>query len=298
MRRALVIVADENIPHAGEAFGTLGAVRRMPGRAMTPADARAADVLLVRSVTPVGAGLLAGSRVRFVGSATIGTDHVDTGYLRREGIAFAHAPGANAGSVVEYVLAALLHLSAGRGEALRGKTVGVVGCGNIGGRLAGRVPALGAHVLQNDPPCAEAGAAAHVFAPLVQVLGAAGAETHPPPLALVPAGGRPRGDAQPVLVAHTTAAGARRHLEDPTGAVAPVLAALPAVVGGGGAAGPEESAAHRWRFARPAEPREEAFHLGPARVGLCGDGWGPRPRVEQAWLSGHRLGTELATRLA
>lgn len=154
-RSSFHIVADENIPYVEEAFGALGRVLCLPGRQISSEDVRDADVLLVRSVTPVGAPLLDGSRVRFVGSATIGTDHVDRDYLVERGIAFAHAPGSNAGSVVEYVLAALCYLATGRGESLHDKTVGIVGCGNVGGALAERLPALGMRVLVNDPPLAE-----------------------------------------------------------------------------------------------------------------------------------------------
>ncbi len=151
----LRILADENIPMAREAFGGLGVVRLAPGRALTPEAVREADVLLVRSVTRVDAALVEGSALRFVGSATIGTDHVDGAALRARGIAFAHAPGSNAESVVEYVLAALLRLAAARGASLRGKTAGIVGCGAIGGRLAAQLPAFGLRVLKNDPPLAE-----------------------------------------------------------------------------------------------------------------------------------------------
>jgi erythronate-4-phosphate dehydrogenase len=151
----LHILADENIPFAEEAFGALGEVRLMPGRAIKAEAAREADVLLVRSVTPVGPALLDDADVQFVGSATAGRDHVDVGFLRERGISFAHAPGSNATSVVEYVLAALLRLAVRRGEPLRGKTVGVVGVGAVGGRLARRLPSFGARVLRNDPPRVE-----------------------------------------------------------------------------------------------------------------------------------------------
>lgn len=150
----LRILADENIPLVRAAFADLGSVRLLPGRAITPADVHEAEVLLVRSVTQVDTALVEHSPLRFVGSATIGTDHIDTAALAAHGIAFAHAPGSNAASVVEYVLAALLRLSIQHGEALRGKTVGIVGCGNIGGRLATQLPALGVHVLKHDPPLA------------------------------------------------------------------------------------------------------------------------------------------------
>lgn len=172
MPHPLTIVADENIPWVEEAFGSLGSVTTCSGRAITQALVPTADVLLVRSVTRVDAALLAGSRVQFVGSATIGTDHIDHAHLAEHGIAFAHAPGSNADSVVEYVLSALLHLAVTHNEPLRGKTVGLVGCGNIGGRLAQRLPALGLHVLRNDPPLA-AQTGSHDFVELDQVLAAA-----------------------------------------------------------------------------------------------------------------------------
>ena len=151
----LHIVADENIPFVREAFGDLGTVETMPGREMSSRAIRSADVLLVRSVTRVDADLINGSSVKFVGSATIGTDHVDTALLKRQGIVFAHAPGSNAESVVEYVIAALFQLSVQNGETIRGKTAGIIGCGNIGGQLAVRLPAFGVRVLMNDPPLAE-----------------------------------------------------------------------------------------------------------------------------------------------
>jgi len=148
----LRILADENIPCADDAFGTLGTVETRPGRTVTADDIRDVDVLLVRSVTDVGPDLLGGSSVRFVGSATIGTDHIDRDYLDAEGIAFAHAPASNADSVADYVTASILHLAVTREVDVRDLTVGIVGVGNIGGRLARRLPALGASVRLNDPP--------------------------------------------------------------------------------------------------------------------------------------------------
>ncbi len=130
-------------------------------------------------------------------------------------------------------------------------------------------------------------------------LDAAFVEDHPL-LSLVADDGRRRGDDEPVLVAHTTAAAAREHLADPDGAVGPVLAALPAVLGAAAddVPLPETVGTQRWTYARPARGRDEPFHLGDALVGLCGDGWGERSRVELAWSSGHRVGLELASRLA
>ena len=99
-------------------------------RAMTPEDVRDADILLVRSVTRVGPELLEGSRVQFVGSATIGFDHVDRDYLQERGIGFATAPGSNATSAAEYVVSALLVLAERKGFELAGRRVGIVGSGN------------------------------------------------------------------------------------------------------------------------------------------------------------------------
>ncbi|HLA38755.1 MAG TPA: erythronate-4-phosphate dehydrogenase, partial [Candidatus Glassbacteria bacterium] len=105
------IVADENMPFAAEAFGRLGEVRLLAGRGISAGSLAAADCLAVRSVTRVDEKLLAGTPVKFVGTATIGTDHVDTGWLTRTGIGFASAPGSNAVSVAEYVVAALCELA-------------------------------------------------------------------------------------------------------------------------------------------------------------------------------------------
>jgi len=179
------VLADENIPLVREAFAAFGTVETRPGRAMTPEAVRGADVLLVRSVTRVDEALLGTSAVRFVGTATIGTDHLDVGALRRRGIAVASAPGSNAESVVEWVLAALLRTAAARGEALAGRTVGVVGVGQVGGRLAPRLEALGMTVLRCDPPRAEAEGTGHgatAFVPLAQVLDASDIVTLHTPL--------------------------------------------------------------------------------------------------------------------
>ena len=172
----LRILSDANIPRVEEAFGQFGTIRKKPGRDIGPSDVAAADVLLVRSVTPVGPELLAETDLHFVGSATIGTDHVDRAYLRARGIPFAHAPGSNADSVADYVVVALLMLARRRGVSLRGRTVGIVGCGNIGRRLAHRLPALGMRVLQNDPPLARAAeeeGPPHEFVSLAAVLAGA-----------------------------------------------------------------------------------------------------------------------------
>lgn len=116
-------------------------------------------------------------------------------------------------------------------------------------------------------------------------------------LAWVADDGRRRDDAAPVLVAHTTPERAARHLEDPEGAGPLLVAALRRVLD---LPEPESHLVKRWSLARPVGEREQPFLLeGPAAglLGVCGDGWGPTPKVEGAYLSGHRLGEELAERL-
>lgn len=153
VRSSLRIVADENMPHVEPWFSGLAAsLARRPGRSLTPGDLMQADVLLVRSVTRVDAELLADTPVRFVGSATIGTDHVDQCWLAEQGIEFRHAPGCNAQSVVDWVLSVLSRLHLDTGLPWWRQTLGVVGAGNVGGRLVRRLRTLGVRVLVCDPP--------------------------------------------------------------------------------------------------------------------------------------------------
>ncbi len=163
------IVADPNIPLVREAFGPLGEVRLVPGREIMAGAVRDADALLVRSVTPVNAALLDGSPVRFVATATIGTDHVDQAYLSAKGIGFASAQGSNANSVAEYVVAGMLHVAQQKKFRLRDKTLGVIGVGNVGSRVVRNAQALGMRVLQNDPPRARV-EKPHDFVAIEQVL--------------------------------------------------------------------------------------------------------------------------------
>lgn len=153
----LTIVVDENIPAAEACFAALGTVVRKPGRTLTAADVRDADALVVRSITQVNEALLAGSKVRFVGTATIGVDHVDQAYLQQQGIRFASAPGCNAQSVVDYVMAALLELETIRDFSISGKSIGIFGLGNVGSRLKIVADRLGLPVLACDPPLQKKG---------------------------------------------------------------------------------------------------------------------------------------------
>ncbi len=126
------IVADADIPFVHSVFGKLGELRTFEANEIDRTAVRDADVLLVRSETRVNGDLLEGSRVKFVGTATIGSDHIDLDYLKEKGIGYANAPGSNANAVAEYVIAALLVLSRRGGFSVKQRKLGVVGVGNIG----------------------------------------------------------------------------------------------------------------------------------------------------------------------
>ncbi len=146
------IVADANIPYVSECFSSVGEVTVVGGREMAPWVVADADVLLVRSITPVGVDLLAGSRVQFVATATIGFDHIDIDFLRQNKIGFTSAPGSNANSAAEYVLAGLLEVGQRRKLDLEDKAIGIIGVGNVGSRVAQKCAAMGMRIYLNDPP--------------------------------------------------------------------------------------------------------------------------------------------------
>jgi erythronate-4-phosphate dehydrogenase len=146
------IVADANIPFVAECFSSIGEVKVVGGREITLDVISDADVLLVRSITQVNAGLLAGSKVRFVATATIGIDHIDIDFLERNNIGFASAPGSNANSAAEYVIAGLLEAGRKCEISLQGKSIGIIGVGNVGSRVAKKCAALGMQIYLNDPP--------------------------------------------------------------------------------------------------------------------------------------------------
>ncbi|WP_457970056.1 4-phosphoerythronate dehydrogenase PdxB [Pseudomonas sp. R4-84] len=148
----MLIVADENIPLLDAFFQGFGEIRRVPGRGIDRALVEQADVLLVRSVSQVNRALLEGSKVRFVGTCTIGTDHLDLDYFAEAGIRWASAPGCNARGVVDYVLGSLMALAEIEGADLAQRTFGVVGAGQVGGRLIEVLKGLGWAVKVCDPP--------------------------------------------------------------------------------------------------------------------------------------------------
>ena len=149
------LIVDANIPAAERCFGEFGSISRLPGREINAEHVKDADALIVRSITQVNEALLADSSIRFVGTCTIGTDHIDHAALAARNIEFASAPGCNAEAVVDYVLSSLLTLAERAGWPLLSRTVGVVGAGNVGSRLLARLNALGVNALVCDPPRAE-----------------------------------------------------------------------------------------------------------------------------------------------
>ncbi|NOU35875.1 MAG: 4-phosphoerythronate dehydrogenase [Kiritimatiellaceae bacterium] len=152
-----------------EAFETLGEVVVVPDRKIPPEQLKDADALITRSQSKVAPELLAGSAVRFVGTATAGFEHYDIRGLETLGVVWCAAPGCNADSVADWFTAAMLTLHKNHGVALEGKTLGIIGIGQVGSRIAKRAEALGLRVLLNDPPrAAKEGAAG--FQPLEKLL--------------------------------------------------------------------------------------------------------------------------------
>ncbi len=147
----LKIVADENIVAVEDLFRQHGDLRLLPGRQISAADVRDADVLLVRSITRVDRALLEGSRVRFVATATSGTDHLDLDYLRAAGIGVAEAAGSNANAVVEYCLSGIAELICREVFSLQGQRAAIIGFGHVGKGLYWRLRELGVDCMVCDP---------------------------------------------------------------------------------------------------------------------------------------------------
>ena len=146
------ILADENIPYAEAAFSNFGTVQLIAGREINNEIVRPYDILIVRSVTKVNEQLLEGSNVKFVGTTTIGLDHIDTGYLKKKNISYANAPGCNADSVAEYIFAGLYKIASETRLSIEKCSLGIIGYGNIGSRVGRIADALGMKLYINDPP--------------------------------------------------------------------------------------------------------------------------------------------------
>ncbi len=147
------LIVDSHIPHIQGLIEPRADVLYLEPQEIMRDAVRDADALIVRTRTRCDAALLDGSRVRFIGSATIGTDHIDLDYCTSRGIAVCNAPGCNAPAVAQWVFCAIHAWMQARGIAAPdGLTLGIVGVGHIGSIVARWGRALGFTVLLNDPP--------------------------------------------------------------------------------------------------------------------------------------------------
>ncbi len=154
--KRLKIVADKAIPFLEGVFDPYADMTYLPGDKIGPEDVKDADVLMVRTRTKCNADLLEGSKVKFIATATIGTDHIDFPYCDSKGIVVRNAPGCNAGGVMEYVFSALYGLASRKSISLQGDTIGIIGVGHVGSLIERMGRALGFKILKCDPPRAEA----------------------------------------------------------------------------------------------------------------------------------------------
>lgn len=145
-------IIDDKIPYIQGALEPFGEVVYLPGSKTTPQVVKDVDALITRTRTICNEQLLKGSAVKFVATATIGFDHIDTEYCKQAGIEWTNAPGCNSKSVEQYVTSALFVLSERKGFQLQGKTIGVVGVGQVGSKVAKVCELLGMRILLNDPP--------------------------------------------------------------------------------------------------------------------------------------------------
>jgi erythronate-4-phosphate dehydrogenase len=145
-------VIDDKIPYIKGALEPFGEVVYLPGAKTTPEIVKNADALITRTRTICNEALLKNSTVSFIATATIGFDHIDTDFCKQAGIEWTNAPGCNSKSVEQYIASALFVLAEKKGFQLKDKTIGVVGVGQVGSKVAKVCELLGMKVLLNDPP--------------------------------------------------------------------------------------------------------------------------------------------------
>ena len=146
------IIIDKTIPYIQGALDNIAEVKYLTYKEMTPEVVHDADALIIRTRTKCNEKLLAGSKVKFIATATIGYDHIDTKYCDNNDIKWANAPGCTALSVPQYMASPLIYFAEKNGFDLRSITIGIVGVGNVGARVAKLCKAFGMNVLINDPP--------------------------------------------------------------------------------------------------------------------------------------------------
>ncbi len=149
------LVVEKSIPYLADVAERYAEVRYLSSAKLGAEDLRDADALIVRSITRCDAGLLSGSAVRFIATATAGFDHIDTHYCDEHGIGWSNAPGCNAVAVAQWVSASLARIAVAEGKPLAGRTIGIIGVGHVGSQVARLADALGMKVLLYDPPRAE-----------------------------------------------------------------------------------------------------------------------------------------------
>ncbi len=173
------IIVDENIAYGKEAFSEFGDVFLYHGRKIDSSVLRDADVLICRSITKVNSKLLNNTAVKFVGTATIGTDHLDKEYLKKNKITFVNAPGCNSFAVAEYIITSLISAAVFKNTALKNKSVGIIGYGNIGSKVALFAKLLGMRTVINDPPLKNL-SESNIFSSLKDTLGCDAVTFHVP----------------------------------------------------------------------------------------------------------------------
>lgn len=146
------VIIDDKIPYIQGALEPFAEVVYLPGKATTPEIAKDADAIITRTRTKCNASLLEGSSVKMIATATIGYDHIDTAYCEKTGIEWVNAPGCNSWSVAQYIMAALHTLALKKNIELSKLTIGVIGAGNVGSKVARLCKIIGMKVLVNDPP--------------------------------------------------------------------------------------------------------------------------------------------------
>ena len=164
------ITADENIPYVKDAFKTLGKVTTVNGRTLSSNNLQTTDILLVRSVTQVNQILLQDTAVKFVASATAGFNHIDLDFLQKNTIGFARAPGSNAISAAEYVMAGISLWSLQNNKDLSRLSIGIIGCGNVGSRVKRLCEESGIRCIINDPPLEANDPTRYDFSPIEEAL--------------------------------------------------------------------------------------------------------------------------------
>jgi erythronate-4-phosphate dehydrogenase len=164
------VIADEAVPYLRGVLEPFAEVVYMPGSAIDSNVCRDADALIIRTRTRCDAQLLGGSRVSFIGTATIGIDHINKEYCAANGIETVNAPGCNSSAVQQYIATALLKIAELKDIDLKGKTLGIVGLGHVGSRVKRVAEWIGMKTILNDPPLEARGGSGFSFVPLSELL--------------------------------------------------------------------------------------------------------------------------------